>query len=99
VVSRVGANYEVLVWDMTPCYLIEKYRRLGGTCCLCLQIFFFQTTRHHILECSNLRVTFLLVTLPFNTVSFIRMIYMRLRLGCSLVSSERDDSVILSLPI
>jgi hypothetical protein len=50
-------------WDVTLCGLVELNRRFGGKCCLCLQckrsytvniVNFYQTTRRHIKEDSNI---------------------------------------------
>jgi hypothetical protein len=41
-------------WNNDALYLIDRYQRLGGTCCLETYVIIYQITRCHISEDRNL---------------------------------------------
>ena len=60
-IKQLRSFVAFFLWGVKPCSLVYKYRRFGGTSCLCFHssigtlVFYSQTKRRHFPEDSNLQ--------------------------------------------
>jgi hypothetical protein len=93
-----AASMKVTVfWDVTPCSLVEVYRRFRGACCLHHQggcpeasVNFYQTIWRNTLEGSHLHGMFVLMSyLQPSRNSFCRVLHLNLHI----IFSNRINSL------